>query len=328
MASISYHERKNTLLGLVGGFVRKLATDAPKQAYQEPSPAELRSTRTLHWGQRKLLMAEIEFLTAHGGLSNTVVYAGAYPGDHIVYLSTLFPEHTFILYDPIKLVLPTTPKIILKQGCFTEETAKAYQGKAVLFISDIRSVSESLSRNEFEERVLVDMKLQQRCHDIMQPAKSLLKFRFPFTVKEMAYLEGDIYLPVWGKRGTSEARLVPHGHARKLYRVEDYCDQMHYFNNVTRVASYAHSVDVAASDGLAHCYDSTAEIVILAAYLRQQRKVPEAALPAEIIHLSKHISQKIMLSGSPDTLLKKREKYREALEQQASKMEGKIPGSA
>ena len=54
-----------------------------------------------HWGQRKLLFSEIEFLTLYGHLAKTVVYAGAAPGTHINYLSKeLFPEHKWVLVDP------------------------------------------------------------------------------------------------------------------------------------------------------------------------------------------------------------------------------------
>ena len=55
-------------------------------------------TPTCHLGQRKLLLSEIQFL------SNTknkyVVYAGSAPGNHIYYLSNLFPDKKFILIDP------------------------------------------------------------------------------------------------------------------------------------------------------------------------------------------------------------------------------------
>ena len=38
------------------------------------------ATSVNHWGQRKLLLAEIEFMTRHGDQALTVVYAGASPG--------------------------------------------------------------------------------------------------------------------------------------------------------------------------------------------------------------------------------------------------------
>lgn len=51
-----------------------LEADAPRRVYYQRK-GEARSTN--HWGQRKLLLSEIEFLTQYGNMSDTVVYAGA-----------------------------------------------------------------------------------------------------------------------------------------------------------------------------------------------------------------------------------------------------------
>ena len=49
----------------------------------------------LHIGQRKLLLAEVDFLTRHGHRSYNVVYAGGAPGIHFPLIEKLFPEHKF-----------------------------------------------------------------------------------------------------------------------------------------------------------------------------------------------------------------------------------------
>ncbi len=56
------------------------------------------SKTVVHWGQRKLLMHEIEFLTKHLGTEQraVLVYAGAAPGTHISLLSDLFPSVVFV----------------------------------------------------------------------------------------------------------------------------------------------------------------------------------------------------------------------------------------
>ena len=41
-----------------------------------PYTPDERNTSALHWGQRKLMMSEIEFLTLHGDKAQLVVYAG------------------------------------------------------------------------------------------------------------------------------------------------------------------------------------------------------------------------------------------------------------
>ena len=40
------------------------------------------------------------------------IYVGAAPGNHIQYLSELFPEITMVLYDPRDLVINPTDKIL------------------------------------------------------------------------------------------------------------------------------------------------------------------------------------------------------------------------
>lgn len=112
-------------------FARRLTADSPTMAY--------RSTRgmpkySLHWGQRKLLLSEIEFVTmealrasiapapdaagagapaaslAADGFDDsqrtmrefaaTVIYVGAADGRHLPYLADLFLGCKFVLYDP------------------------------------------------------------------------------------------------------------------------------------------------------------------------------------------------------------------------------------
>src|SRR4051812_18048330 len=82
----------------------------------------------LHWGQRKLLLSEIEFLTLYGDRSNTVVYVGAADGKHILYLSKLFENHKFILYDPNNFdpCLSGVEKIEINQRLFGDVDAHLY----------------------------------------------------------------------------------------------------------------------------------------------------------------------------------------------------------
>ena len=89
---------------------RILSPSSPRAAYCHV-PHAARSTN--HWGQRKLLLCEVEFLSAFIPLLRArtpppkrivVVYAGAAPGTHIPYLFDLFDNKTgdlqFALFDP------------------------------------------------------------------------------------------------------------------------------------------------------------------------------------------------------------------------------------
>lgn len=61
---------------------------------------------SVHIGQRKLFLSEMQFLTKHP--NKICVYAGSSPSNKTHYLSTLFPDVKFILIDPNKfnIILP------------------------------------------------------------------------------------------------------------------------------------------------------------------------------------------------------------------------------
>lgn len=233
---------------------------------------------TLHWGQRKLMLAEIEFLTLHAKAKTTVVYAGAAPGTHLNQLSRLFPDVTFMCFDPAPFSAQATERVQLHQEFFTDDIAETFADREryphVLFISDIRTADPRRMKSQaVEEAVHNDMEAQQRWHLGIAPARSMLKFRLPWAPGTTTYLDGDVHLPVWGPCATTEARLVTyeeHGRMRE-YNNTQYESQMMYFNTVTRVGLYPHPVGMDGGDRVegAHfcnCYDCTAEVTILMRY--------------------------------------------------------------
>lgn len=136
---------------------------------------------SVHWGQRKLFMNELELLTLHAEAGDTVLYAGAAPGTHVAFLADrLFPEVTFVLVDPAPFRVRPSARIRLVQGLMTDELAREYSSssstegegegkggpKRVIFVSDIRRTHAS------EDLILEDMLDQQRWHDILRPKVS------------------------------------------------------------------------------------------------------------------------------------------------------------
>ena len=264
-----------------------LVPDAPRQEYRRRK-GELKTV--IHWGQRKLLLSEIEFLTKFGVSGATVVYAGAAPGTHTRYLIELFPELKFVLVDPAPFSSKLTqgPRCLLRQELFTDDVAQQYAGRdKVLFICDIRSCNSAMrlplldcasvtsdqalmNDQEVEDTVLEDMQAQQRWHDSIQPIKSMLKFRLPWTPGYTEYLAGDVYCQAFGPITTTETRLVPYGHERVMWDNKKYEEQLFHFNTVTRVARYAHSMPVGRPGyGLDYCYDCRSEVEILSEYLHK-----------------------------------------------------------
>lgn len=146
---------------------RVLSADAPRRPYFR-IPHHLRTVN--HWGQRKLLLSEIEFLTEHAVDDDCiVVYAGAAPGTHIPYLANLFPQvKLFLLYDPADFkewVTHLEERVEVHQGFFTDEVAiqlkERYKNDTLLFLSDIRTADPKvMSEEEVEENVVKDMTMQ------------------------------------------------------------------------------------------------------------------------------------------------------------------------
>jgi len=137
----------------------------------------------------------------------------------------------------------------------------------VLFISDIRSADwNHQSQAEVEAGVKQDMQNQMRWHLLMKPRVSLLKFRLPWEPGTCDYLDGTVYLPVWGPQTTTETRMVVSGSAMKRWDNVRYEQQMFYFNTVARVALYPHQV---RADGIDHCFDCSSEVEILRQYVER-----------------------------------------------------------
>ena len=252
-------------------FGRLLAPEAPRQKYRRRR-GEVKTV--IHWGQRKLLLSEIEFLTMYGVPGATVVYAGAAPGTHTSFLLDLFPELKFILVDPAPFSskMRQGPRCVLRQELFTDALARELAGiDDILFICDVRSCDWSLmNADDKNEKVVQDMMDQQRWHGIMKPIKSMLKFCLPWKAGQTEYLAGDVYLQAFGPITTTETRLIPHGHHRVMWDNQKYEEQMFHFNTVTRVARYPHHMPVGPPGyGLDYCYDCRSEVEIILQYLRK-----------------------------------------------------------
>jgi len=176
---------------------RILSLNAPRTSYRRRNSD---GKSVIHWGQRKLLLSEIEFLTLYGDLSSTVVYAGAAPGSHITKLSDMFPDLKFILYDPNdfdpKLKSPKyEKKIEIVQKYFLDETAKKFENDGVLFISDIRTANwHKMKEEDVQERVREDNKWMKDWVLLMKPKKAMLKFKVPYPEKPKSQQEIEKWL--------------------------------------------------------------------------------------------------------------------------------------
>lgn len=294
--NMSYTSTELDELQRVVPFKRKLDfTNDRRLTYRTNKDNILRLT--VHHGQRKLLLTEIEFLTLHGNLSRNVVYAGAAPGIKTRFLSTLFPEHKFHLYDPNPFGIKETEHIKIYNQYFTDATAKELGDKFsgdCLFISDIRRTPDN--PDDFEDYVYDDLQMQQRWIQLMNVKMSMLKFRLPFNRSEITYADGEIRYQPWAPLSSTETRLYTDGKKQRTYKMKDYEDIMYRFNMCTRPQIFEESSEITSSDieGFDNCYDCTAEYMIIKNYLKENDQPHKKSdIIAMINKISKHTRQKL-----------------------------------
>lgn len=251
-------------------FERFLKDDAGTSKYYK---REKEAKTVVHWGQRKLLVSEIEFLTLFAKRGDTVVYVGSASGIHIPFLSSLFHGIHFDLYDPGEFAIKPTRFIRIFNQLFTDDDALKYKGRDdILFISDIRSGTPEDGEERNDRAIRADMKAQMEWHGIIVPRHSMFKFRLPWDDGKTTYLKGKIAFPVRGPPTTTEGRLITGEYetGTATYDNRWYEQAMFYFNTVTRTARYKIPISDQNVDAFDQCYDCYAEFFIARNYLRRK----------------------------------------------------------
>jgi hypothetical protein len=221
-------------------------------------PKELKELeyKTIHWGQRKLLLSEIEFflISMEKGKIYNVLYPGSAQGDHIPLLYKYF-KPIFHLYDPSRFCDELTRRediykineygdSKLPNGFFTDEIATKYCGMTnLLFISDIRLPPENIKKNDvgysekFQNNVSDDMTRQKKWVEIINPIACLLKLCFQYdSTTTLNYFEGNIHHQAWAPSTSTEKRLLVTEYKRKKdYLPLKYERQCAYFNVYQRM---------------------------------------------------------------------------------------------
>lgn len=171
---------------------------------------------SVHIGQRKLFINELQFLTEHLSDAATplVVYAGAAPSNKTGFLSDLFPAARFLLVDPNPFdIFGATPKYLSREtldvkgakaalktmdacsdriciinGIYTMGIAEALAGRPHCFISDIRTNVYDDKKEPDALDVMWNMSQQYNWIKTQEPTMSMLKFRHPFYSEDPAFV--------------------------------------------------------------------------------------------------------------------------------------------
>eukprot|EP00961_Rhodomonas_salina_P115563 1555541-Rhodomonas_salina.1 len=282
---------------------RLLTDKIPRKPYER---GQGRNGIRRHFGQMKLFLSEVEFLTLYAARDDIVVYAGAADGRHFPFLYYLFPcISEWFLYDPHKFhtgVYRLANKDSNIQinwhrphrgdstyGFFTDEDASALcnyaerKGKRILFVSDIRRDA----RNDKE--IIIDMMMQQTWAELLQCKHCMLKFRPPYPSQDMpnhmSYLGGDVVLQVYAPINSTECRLICSDYrSRRNYDIQKHEEQMAFFNNVLRENTndpyVAHEKSMTA--------DAKAAVLIMACYQRSWHNNKQTSLQ-DILSVAKYI---------------------------------------
>lgn len=252
-------------------FSRILEPNAPTLPYARRKTV---FKRALHWGQLKLMLTEIEFLSV--ALKNKdiaddrpiyMVYAGAAPGHHIAWLSRIFPMIHFELYDPNDFAVKDNAMIKTHVQFFTDEDAKRWdvKDKHVIFCSDIRTEPAS------EENVKVNMDMQLTWWKLIKPQLAMFKFRLPWHDGFTEYPMGDIYIQPYPGPTSTETRLIVKRDApMHMYNNKTYESQLFYHNSEVRLKKFrtvlGDDLDI-NTHGVDNCYDCASFINIVDLYL-------------------------------------------------------------
>jgi len=280
-------------------FSRTINPRSRREEYFEPVDEDRHDD--VHWGQRKLLLSEMEFITKEIDKMDTskpmtILYVGAAEGNHIYLMAKkLFPQFEYHLYDKRDFYpkLYELENIKIFKRYFDNNDAKRYKDKNLLFICDIRGldIGKAKQKRNFETMntiVLDDMKMQEEWYKIMKPKSALLKFRLPWFPGKTRYLDGTIYFQVWQKLHSAESRLIPNGET-KYYDHTAYEQRMFYFNRHTRRKFYKHPYKF-----YGHCYDCKSETVILEEFLKKFRpEIKKDKFDYELCKLGRTITESL-----------------------------------
>ena len=200
-----------------------------------------------HYGQRKLCITELYFMSEYANLSNLVIYVGSAPCSHLSIILDFFPKHIFHLYDSRDFDIPKkyidSGQVVIYQKYFTDIECEMYKNKNILFISDIRGEDPNN-----ETQIISDQTMQKNWILNMKPIKSMLKFKCLYGHQEecsrqlketksckMEYLDGKLLLQPWAPLTSTETRLIIDQYPKmKMYDCIDYEDKFAYHNNYTR----------------------------------------------------------------------------------------------
>jgi hypothetical protein len=146
----------------------------------------------------------IEFLNEYGDLAPKMVYAGApLAPEQALFLSFLFPDHEFVLIGLNQLAVDSgadSENVEVMRVLLTPELASTFQGEdTLLFVNPDKGVLADQSREMARQLIWVKA---------MRPKAYSTHFQLFWKPGETTFLDGNLYLPIWGHATGTESRCV------------------------------------------------------------------------------------------------------------------------
>ena len=285
-----------------------------------------RNNTVVHWGQLKLMLAQIQFINNYWDPAKSpnpkIVYIGAAPGSWWPLFAEMYPNFEIHLYDPapfdVKIMewdntKENSSKMYVYNRLFIDEDVKKWKYEEdVFFVSDIRNSGynhDPKRMMEMEKLIQEDMTRQMDWVIEMDPFASQLKFRIPFYVyndpnrdnKYMyEYLNGIVYYQSWVGATSSETRLVSTKPYKKInYNAKLYESMINHHNIEVRSLvitkffnPFDGSTDAPSSRlGLYNDWDSISTIYTLKEYIEKTSIEDEEASEEEVLSLFNKIDK-------------------------------------
>lgn len=248
------------------------------------------------WRQRERFMTIVRLLseaTANKhydediGLEFLYLGASGFPIEIYLYLSNLFPNTRFILFDTptyrfpkeYKKYVENNKKISFEAGPFTQEKLASYtqNNKRLpnVFMCEQILADKSQGDSVYEGAYYKDLTFQnavlKKLKEISDLLAALLYYRPPNIPGEFKYPTGTIWLSPWKNNNSTEVYLFV-----KLkkgdYDLQDretHAQKLNYFQTVTRTHGYTYTTKIPTTIGLDMCYDCAAEWNIWEFYFKK-----------------------------------------------------------
>lgn len=272
--SVSYDEIRKEIFG----------TELAKEMYKNK----------YHFGQLKLFMSELLFLSKYAKHENILVlYVGAANGYHTWYMAKhMFPNFKFHLFDRTKFhdifYEQKLDNVKIISDYFSEKYANKYSQNTdnILFMCDMRNLDIKLfkdktlkNKDEYikkplsedqEQIISKDMNDQLAWAEIMKPLACYLKFRLPYDGTNFDYLKGKIYLQPYSPNG-NECRILITQYEKKIeYNSSDIDGKIAYFNWVMRVQEiHTKWDDICDKYKIKNKWDNVYSLYIVQYYLKK-----------------------------------------------------------